>query len=63
MLGWVGTLINKSWLDRERYVHPSERRPRCEHGRVRKEGIKEGAGSVYRLPSDWWDPAGETGDG
>ncbi|XP_070761460.1 kinesin-like protein KIFC3 [Enoplosus armatus] len=33
MLGWVGTLINKSWLDRERHGRPSERRPRCVHGR------------------------------
>ncbi|TDH17512.1 hypothetical protein EPR50_G00009820 [Perca flavescens] len=28
MLGWVGTLINKSWLDREWLGHPSERKPR-----------------------------------
>ncbi|XP_070816465.1 kinesin-like protein KIFC3 isoform X4 [Chaetodon trifascialis] len=33
MLGWVGTLINKSWLDGRSCVRPSERRPRCGHGR------------------------------
>ncbi|XP_044060019.1 kinesin-like protein KIFC3 isoform X5 [Siniperca chuatsi] len=33
MLGWVGTLINKSWLDRQRYARPSERQPRRAHGR------------------------------
>ncbi|XP_076591943.1 kinesin-like protein KIFC3 isoform X7 [Chaetodon auriga] len=33
MLGWVGTLINKSCLDRKSCVRPSERRPRCGHGR------------------------------
>ncbi|GLD50930.1 kinesin-like protein KIFC3 isoform X8 [Lates japonicus] len=33
MLGWVGSLINKGWLDRERYVPPSERKLRCGHGR------------------------------
>ncbi|KAM7405603.1 hypothetical protein PAMP_000038 [Pampus punctatissimus] len=32
MLGWVGTLIN-SWSDRERFVHPAERRARCGRGR------------------------------
>ena len=35
MLGWVGTLINKSWLDRQRGVHPAERKTRC--GPVRKD--------------------------
>jgi len=38
MLGWVGALINKSWLDRERQGPPSERKPRCGRGQVRKEG-------------------------
>ncbi|XP_030270396.1 kinesin-like protein KIFC3 isoform X5 [Sparus aurata] len=33
MLGWVGALINKSWLDRERHVHLSERKPPCGRGR------------------------------
>ncbi|KAE8297822.1 Kinesin-like protein KIFC3 [Larimichthys crocea] len=32
MLGWVGTLINKGWLDRDRYVHLSERKPFCGRG-------------------------------
>lgn len=43
MLGWVGTLINKGWLDRDRYVHLLERQPPCGRGRVRKEeeGLKE----------------------
>ncbi|KAG7239568.1 hypothetical protein INR49_028719 [Caranx melampygus] len=33
MLGWVGALINKSWLDRERLGPPPERKPRCGRGR------------------------------
>ena len=29
MLCWVGTLLNKSLLERERYAPPTERKPRC----------------------------------
>ncbi|KAK5873496.1 hypothetical protein PBY51_018532 [Eleginops maclovinus] len=35
MLCWVGTLLNQSWLDRERYAPPPERKP-C-GGRARTE--------------------------
>uniref|UniRef100_A0A3P9B472 Kinesin-like protein n=1 Tax=Maylandia zebra TaxID=106582 RepID=A0A3P9B472_9CICH len=40
MLGWVGMLINKSWLDRQRYVQPSERRARCGPEAVREGGCR-----------------------
>lgn len=40
MLGWVGMLINKSWLDRQRYVQPSERRARCGPEAVREAGCR-----------------------
>lgn len=51
MLGWVGTLLNKSWLDRQRYVQPSERRARCGAEAVREGGCRLIGGVLQVRPT------------
>lgn len=47
MLGWVGTLINKGWLDRQHGAHPGERSRRS--GGVRRWAWPEPGSRVGRL--------------